>query len=218
MPTYAWAALDPLPDGLSVSASGAVSGSPTEDGKSTFRVRATDAAAASAISVVSLAIAPRDRYLNGTIAKCRVTIPWKNHDKGNPSSDRVTLSATFDMPDRLVIDQYSKLVVFIGDYPVSFNRPTTFKFNSLATFNASKTSALTGMATIRRQAKNKVQVIMNVSKTPMADVLAQYGIGRTGAASAIVPCRIQVNDCATDTRAILLNYKLVGSTGVLKSP
>lgn len=212
---YQWLPISGFPQGTSLSSAGVLSGTPAFPGNYNLNVLVSDSASASAAATLSLPVLPASKYLNASIRKASIKIPWQLHEQGQPASDTLSFRAVCDLPIDFVLDRYSRLVMWIGDYALSFNTPRQAVWQRTATFKTSDATGMKASATITRSGQ-QLRIVVSLKRANLAAALAHYGVSKTGPPTAIVPVRISLNGTDTGQRSLQLTYALKGATGRLK--
>lgn len=212
---YQWSPVSGFPQGTSLSSAGIFSGTPAVAGEYNLNVLVSDAGSSSVTATLSLPVLPASKYLNARIRKCSIKIPWQLHDQGQPAADTLSFRAICDLPIDFVLDRYSHLVLWIGDYALSFNTPRQAVWQRTATFKTSDANGMNATATITRSGQ-QLRIIVSLKRANLAAALAHYGVSKTGPSAAIVPVRISLNGTDTGQRSLQLTYALKGTTGRLK--
>jgi len=214
-PPYQWSPVSGFPPGTSLSTAGVLSGTPTLAGYFSVNVLLSDSSSASTTATLSLPVLPASKYLSAGIRKCSVKIPWAKHDQGLRASDTLSFRAACDLPIDFVLDKYSRLVLWIGDYALSFNTPRQATWQRTATFTTSDASGMKATATVRRSGQ-RLRITVSLRRANLAAALASYGVSKTGPNAVIVPIRLALNGTDTGQRSIQMTYSLKGTNGQLK--
>jgi len=212
---YVWSAISGFAPGTTLSSAGVLAGVPLLAGTFAPRAEVTDAASSTATATLALPVLHRSQYLNADIRKCTIKIPWALHEQGAPASDTLSFRALCDVPQDFVLDGYARLVVWIGDYSVSFSTPRRAVWKRSATFKTSDTGGMKASANVVWSGST-LRVTVTLKRADLAAALARSGVTKNGPPTAIVPVRIALNGTDTGLRSLLLNYKLSGSNGRLK--
>jgi len=214
-PPYQWSPVSGFPPGTSLSSGGVFSGTPTQAGDFSLNVLLSDSSSASTTATLSLPVLPASKYLSADIRKCSVKIPWAKHDQGLPASDTLSFRAACDVPIDFVLDKYSRLVLWIGDYALSFNTARQATWQRTATFTTSDANGMKATATVTRSGQ-QLRITVSLRRANLAAALASYGVSTTGPSTVIVPVRISLNGTDTGQRSVQFTYTLKGTNGQLK--
>ena len=209
-PPYSWSFNGIVPSGISISSTGSISGNITSSGEFQIPVIVTDNAFATAEANLSLRVLKSTQTINYQISKLQITIPWKEHSTGNDDSDSIKLKAECPIPDDLIVDKYTGLTIYVGDYPFSFNKPAKAKLNKKATYKTDKSTTQKGNASVKWQ-KDKIKINLSMKNIDLASPLAEYGLKENASSTLIIPIRISINDCDSGYRDNALNYSISNS-------
>jgi len=180
---YTWSIPGGIPDGLVLSAAGVLSGTPTAFGDFMFPVLLEGNDGQDSTTDMFLKVKRETDSLTGTIKKSLI----KN--KGS-SKDSIRIKATFDIPAEFVLDKYTRLVIYIGDYPVSFGKPQNAKWRKKAVFKSPKNELPKNKATLNWSSGNQLKLSFSLKKADLTKILSGYVLS----GEIIVPIRIVVNE------------------------
>ncbi len=202
---YSWSFNGIVPLGINISPTGSIFGTITSSGEFQIPVKVTDDAFASAEAYLNLRVLKSTQTINYQISKLQITIPWKEHSSGNDNSDSIKLKAECPIPGDLVVDKYTGLTIYVGDYPFSFNKPSKAKLNKKATYKTDKSTTQKGNASVKWQ-KDKIKINLSMKNIDLASPLAEYGLKENASSTLIIPIRISINDCDSGYRDNAVNY------------
>jgi len=191
---YSWSFNGSTLPGISISPTGSISGTITFPGNHQISVKVTDIASSTAETELNLRVLATSQSINYQITKLQIVIPWKEHSIGNNNSDSIKFKAEFPIPSELVIDDHTKLTIFIGDYPFSFIKPSKAKLNKKVNYKTEKGAIQKGNANIKWQ-KDKIKVNLSMKNVDLAAPLKKFGLKENTAAILTIPIRISINDC-----------------------
>ncbi|MCX7847187.1 MAG: putative Ig domain-containing protein [bacterium] len=212
---YAWSPLSGFPPGTGLSTSGLLAGTPSLAGEFRPRVAITDSASTLGEAVLFLPVLPGSRYLSAAVRKCSITIPWVKHDRGEAYSDSLSFRAVAPLPVDFVLDRYTRLVVWIGDYALSFDVPRQAMWQRMVKFKGAGPGAAKARALITCVGQ-QLRISVSVQGADLATALAPYGLSKTGPATLIIPVRLSLNGTDTGQRSLQLSYRSNGAVGRLK--
>jgi len=181
---YFWDDFGNLPDGLALSSSGVLSGTPTVSGKYKFPVLLRDDSGQVSKTEISLTVKKKMDSLMGTIEKSLLKI------KGN-SKDFLKIKTVFDIPENFVLDKYTRLVIYINDYPTSFEKPKTAKWRKKATFKSEKKDVPKSKTTINWTSKNHLKLSFSLKKAELTKILDGYDLSGD---VVVLPIRFVINE------------------------
>lgn len=212
---YSWTPISGLPFGTALSSAGILSGTPAYAGVYTPVVAVTDAGSATTFTTLTVPVLPAARYLNCAIHKCSVAIPWQKHAQGQHTVDTLSFRAVCDLPFDFVLDRYSQFILWIGDYPLSFNVSRRAVAQRVVTFTTTTPEGGKAIASVVRSGQ-RLRISASLKRANLVPALAPYGLIQSGPASLVLPVRIVLNQTDTGRRSLLFNYRLQGFTGRLK--
>ncbi|MCK5852067.1 putative Ig domain-containing protein, partial [bacterium] len=191
---YSWSFNGIVPLGISISSTGSLFGTITSSGAFQIPVKVSDDASATAEATLNLRVLKSTQAINYQITKLQITIPWKEHSAGNDNSDSIKLKAECPIPGDLVVDKYTGLTIYVGDYPFSFIKPSKSKLNKKATYKTDKSATEKGNASVKWK-KDKIKISLSMKNIDLASPLAEYGLKENAPATLTIPIRISINDC-----------------------
>jgi len=181
---YTWSSPGGIPDGLALTAaSGDLSGTPTFPDQFLFPVNLEGDDGENSTADLTLKVKEESDSLTGNIDKALI----KN--KGG-SKDSIKIKAAFDIPEEFVLDKYTRLVIYLGDYPVSFGKPNNAKWRAKATFKSEKGVLPKTKATLKWPSKNQLRLSFTLKKAELSKILSGYVLS----GDVIVPIRIVINE------------------------
>ncbi len=192
-PPYTWSFEGDHPFGATLSSSGKLTGTITEPDMYHLHVTVLDNIGFSTKAHVTLQVLPDTQFLNCRTAKVKIVIPWRRHDIGDDNSDTLRFNSTCSVPDKFVLDSYTRLVFYLGDYPINFSEPVKARYHKRAVFRGEKGSIPRDKATVRWTSANELAVKVKLKKADLADALAAYGVKENGDTIVSIPIRIVLN-------------------------
>lgn len=202
---YSWAFNGGAPAGINISSTGSLYGSVAAPGKYYVPVKVTDNSAVADVANLSLQVLTAAQTINYQIKKIKIVIPWEEHTAGNNDCDSIKFNVEFAVPSQLVIGNYTRLTVFIGDYPISFIKPVKSKLTKKSVFKTDKENFAKGKATIKK-AKDKIKLSLSMKNIDLATALEKYGVSENAGAIVTFPIRISVSDCDSGARESAFKY------------
>ncbi len=181
---YSWADFGDLPDGLVLSSSGVLSGTPTVSEKYIFPVLLKGDDGQDSKNFISLTVKKMTDSLMGFSEKSIMKI------KGS-SKDSLKIKTFFDIPENFVLDKYTRLVIYIDDYPTSFANPQNAKWRKKATFKSEKNEVPKSKATLNWTSKNQLKLSFSLKKAELTEILDGYDLSGD---VVILPIRFVINE------------------------
>jgi len=180
---YSWSDFGDLPDGLVLSSSGNLSGTPTVSGKYIFPVLLKGDDGQESKTDIILTVKKLTDSLTGIIEKSLIKI------KDN-SKDFLKIKAEFDLPLNFVLDKYTRLVIYIDDFPTSFANPQNAKWRKKATFKSEKNEVQKSKAILNWTSKNHLKLSFSLKKADLTKILEGYDLSD----DVVLPIRIVINE------------------------
>jgi hypothetical protein len=215
-PPYTWTSFGGEPFGMDLDESGVLSGTPETAGDYYIAADVEGQDGFYSGAWVKLPVKPEAFLLPGALNKSKLTIPWDCHAGADPRCDTLRLKASFTVPKHFVIDEYSRMTVYFGSYPVNFALPKNAKWRKKAVFRTPKKSLPKGKATVKWTSQGKLNLSVTVKKDDIAGMLAQDGLAETGPSSLILPVRIILNEFDTGRKQYNFTYTNKNGKGQLK--
>ena len=179
-----------------------------------------DASNAVAQSTVTLVVDAAGQYINATLKKFKVTIPWKQRDRGTLASDSCQITMRFPAPETFVLDAHARGEVCLGDYTINLMEPYAAAWRSSASFRFPSKGMPSGSASVK-WATSSGEIVVNIAlqKARLAEELARYGMNRQSPSTFLLPLRLVVNEFDTGTRQISVSYRLTAAgKGIVSLP
>jgi archaellum component FlaG (FlaF/FlaG flagellin family) len=215
-PPFTWTSLSGLPPGFGIANTGTLAGVTSLPGQYNVRIIISDSVARNTTDTVALQVHAANEFLNGTITRLRLTVPWSSHRQGRDNVDSVRLNAIVNIPEQFVLDGFTRCILYLGDVPFNFNVPQRARWSKTAVFTPAPGAQVRTFATLRWNNKHQLTVAMTVRRADLTALLAAYGISEHGtAAAAVIPVRLVVNNADTGILQTRLRYRFIPPNGIL---
>ena len=107
------------------------------------------------------------------------------------TKDFLKIKTVFDIPENFVLDKYTRLVIYINDYPISFGKPETAKWQKKAVFKSEKNKVPKSKVALIWTSKNQLKLSFSLKKAYLTKILDGYDLSGN---AVVLPIRIVVNE------------------------